>query len=836
MSQAKKTTSKSSKSESNSTSNLIIQMLWIGALSGIILTGVIFLFISKALLPDTSELENPKYNFATQIISADGKVIGKAFTSNREPLAYKDVNPLIVKALVATEDERFFNHSGIDARGTFRAFAFLGKKGGASTITQQLAKLFFTDRSSSFIKRSWQKLKEWVIAVEFEKRYTKEEIIIMYLNKYDFLHQSIGISTAAKTYFGKNQKDLSLNEAAVLVGMFKNPSLFNPMSNPENSAKRRNVVLKQMKRNDFLTEEQYQKNSGLATELKFKREVYYDGPAPYFRAELVKWTKDILSDPKNTKPDGSKYNIFTDGLKIHTTIDSRIQAYAEESMRDHMAKLQERYFEVWKNNDPWTHNGSGSATSEEKKQRDRYLQSDIRNSERFLGLRTAYLEKVSSKIYQKFPSAKLNDSDIFRLHNASDDKKYLKVSVKSKMFSSEQAEVYQQILDSPLWIELKTQWTKLRNRADKEFDTKTSMSVYDYKTGGEKTVTITPLDSIKYHQQILQMGSLAVDAKTGSIKAWVGGVYHKRFQYDHITSNRQVGSTFKPFIYSTAIIDQAMSPCTKLQDVKTCIVANEANFGLMEMWCPANSTNKYSGEWMDLKTALKTSTNTISVQLMKEIGNVERVRDFVENLGIDKRKIPSQPSICLGTAGLSVTDMAGAYTAFANNGTYSEPNFVTRIEDKDGKVIYSSVPEQRKAVNPAFNYVIVDLLKAVADPIKSNFISPVAGKTGTTNDYRDGWFVGFTPNLVISTWVGGDKEFIRFTRIGDGAGSKMARPMFISLLQKIEKNQGLGYDYSLQFEVPEKQIVELDCSKYEDIINKDKSNVMTKDDVFDEDF
>lgn len=837
MSRAKKGSSKSaSNSDNKSMSSSIIQLLWIGVLTGIILIGVTFLFISKAMLPDTSELENPKYDLATQIISKDGVEIGKAFTSNREWLQFDEINPHIINALVATEDERYFSHSGIDARSTARAFAFLGKKGGASTITQQLAKLFFTNRSRSFIKRSWQKLKEWVIAVEFEKRYTKEEIIAMYLNKYDFIYQSIGIATAAKTYFSKNQKDLNVNESAVLVGMLKSSNLFNPKSHPENSAKRKNVVLRQMAKNGYLTDAEYKKYASTNIDLNFKREAYYAGVAPYFRAELVKWTKDILSQPENMKPDGTKYNIYTDGLKIYTTIDSRIQKYAEESMQEHMAKLQERYFTIWKNKDPWTSNGYSSVSSDEKKQRDKYLQRDIRRSERFLKLRGAYLDKVSSKIYEQFPSARLNDNDMFRLHNAAEDRKYLKASVKRKLFSTDQAETYQQILDSPLWKELKTQWAKLRNESDKQFSTKQKVRVYDYKTGGEKTVTMTPLDSIKYHQQIMQMGSLTADAKTGEIRAWVGGVNHKRFQYDHVTSNRQVGSTFKPFIYSTAIIDQAMSPCTKLQDVKTCIVANESNFGLLEKWCPDNSNNKFTGDWLNLRTALQKSTNTISVQLMKEIGNVERVRDLVSNLGIDKRKIPSQPSICLGAAGLSVMDMTGAYTAFANNGTYSKPNFVTRIEDKDGKVIYGNVPEQKKAVNPAFNYVIVDLLKSVASPIANQVISPVAGKTGTTNDYRDGWFVGFTPNLVISTWVGGDKEFIRFTSISDGAGSKMARPMFVSLLQKIEKDNSLGYNYNLQFELPEKQIVELDCSKYEDIIQKDKEEVMIKDEVFDEEF
>lgn len=817
-----------------------IQLIWLSALSAIIFTGVIFLFISKVLIPDTSELENPKFDLATKIISVDNQEIGKAFRYNREWLQYEEINPYIIDALVSTEDERYFNHSGIDPKGLARALAFMGKRGGASTITQQLAKLFFTDRSSSILKRVWQKLKEWVIAVEFEKRYTKEEIIAMYLNKNDFIYQSIGIATAATTYFGKNQKDLNVHESAILVGMLKSPVLYNPKINPDYSAKRKNVVLKQMVRNDKLSQAEYDKLSKQPIELKnFRRSVYYDGPAPYFRAELIKSVKKILKDPKCSKPDGTKYDIYTDGLTIITTIDSKIQAHAEATMRAHMADLQKRYFDVWKRKDPWKHNGHSAASKEEIRSRTNALNRDIRGSSRFKKMRSGYLGKVISEIYAAFPNARLNDTDIFRLHNADKDRTYLKVSVKKGLFSSEQAATYKDILDSDLWPKLKKQWASLRAASDKAFKTKVKMKIYDYETGKEKTVTMTPIDSIKYHQQILQLGSLVLDSKTGEVKAWVGGVNHKYFQYDHVTSNRQVGSTFKPFIYATAIIDQAMSPCTKMQDVRTCIPAGDANFGLPSTWCPENSNNTYSGEWMDLRTALQKSTNTVSVQLMKEIGNVKRVKNLVGNLGIDEDKIPNYPSICLGTPGLSVMDMAGSYTAFANNGTYSKPMFISRIIDKDGKVIFSNVPEQKKAINPGFNHVIVNLLKSVASPIAWKVKSKVAGKTGTTDDYRDGWFVGFTPELVIATWVGGEKEFIRFTRIEDGQGGVMARPMFVNLLKKIEGDPTIDYEIGADFEQPENEIVELDCSKYDAIIKSDeasKKKNSSEGEEFDEEF
>ena len=818
-----------------------IQLIWLSVLSGIVFTGVIFLFISKVLIPDTSELENPKYDLATRIISADNKEIGKAFRYNREWLQFEEINPHIIDALISTEDERYFDHSGIDARSTLRAVAFMGKRGGASTITQQLAKLFFTERSSFIVKRVWQKLKEWVIAVEFEKRYTKEEIIAMYLNKYDFIYQSIGIATAAKTYFGKNQKDLDVQESAILIGMLKSSYLYNPKIKPENSTKRKNVVMRQMVRNNKLSQEKYEELAKKPIELKnFRRSVYYDGPAPYFRAELIKDVKKILKDPKYSKPDGTKYDIYTDGLQIKTTIDSRIQAHAERTMREHMATLQKRYFTVWKGKDPWSHNGSGPATKEQIKRRKNALSRDMRGSARFKQMRSAYLGKVTSEIYAAIPEARLSyDEDIFRLFNAEKDSKYLKAGVKTGRFSSKLAEGYQDILDSEYWPVLKKQWTSLRKDAEKVFNKKVKMKVHDYLTGKEKTVTMTPLDSIKYHQQMLQMGSLVLDSKTGEVKAWVGGVNHKYFQYDHVTSNRQVGSTFKPFVYATAIIDQAMSPCTKMQDVKTCIPAKDANFELQKTWCPENSNEIYSGEWMDLRTALKKSTNTISVQLMKEIGNVNRVKNLVGNLGINEDKIPGYPSICLGTPGLSVMDMAGSYTAFANNGTYSKPIYITQIIDKDGKVIYTNVPEQKKAINPGYNHVIVDLLKSVAEPIAWKVKSQVAGKTGTTDDYRDSWFVGFTPELVIATWVGGEKEFVRFTRLSDGQGGVMARPMFVNLLNRIESDESIDYDINAEFQIPEREIIELDCTKYDAIIKEDqmkKEKNSLESDEFDEEF
>jgi penicillin-binding protein 1A len=794
---------------------------------------LLFLYIRTFLLPDTAELENPRYEIASDFISADGQVFGKVFKFNREWLNYEEINPKIVQALIATEDERYFSHTGIDVKGTFRAVAFLGKRGGASTITQQLAKLFFTRRSSSFFKRVWQKMKEWVIAIEFEKRYTKEEILAMYLNKSDFLYDAVGIGAASKTYFGKDQTKLSVEEAAVLIGMLKNPRLFNPIINPQNCFKRRMVVLKQMVKNDFLSEEDYlNKRVKAINTSNFKRQVHFDGIAPYFRAETTKWVKALLAKDEYKKPDGSNYNLYTDGLKIYTTIDTRIQKYAEKAMNEHMSALQEKYFARWKGLDPITYKAGKELTETRK----RALVQMMKDSERYKKMRTNYLSAILNDISSAMDFSP-TDTDIFRMFEEKNKAGHLKKLRSEKQITSAQYDLYIELLSSSLWPEFERQWNKMQKAVQSAFNTKVNMRVFAYNEFGEKQVSMTPMDSIKYHLQHLQIGSVVVDPKTGNILAWLGGINHKYFQYDHVNSNRQVGSTFKPFIYGTAIIDNALSPCMKVKDVRQCIPANDPHFGLMQTWCPSNADNKYTGEELTLRQALKESKNSVSVFLMKEIGNVKTVKNLVGNLGIDKEKIPNSPSVCLGTPELSAMDMAMAYTAFANNGVLTKPVFVTRIEDRNGRVIYSAVPEQKKAINEGYNYVIVDMLRYVASPIASQFKTQVAGKTGTTNSYKDGWFIGFTPELVISTWVGGDQEFIRFNNLADGQGATMARPFFVSLLKKIEADNTLGFGKNLVFEVPEGEIIELDCSKYEHVIESLEENKGTgRNDVFDEDF
>lgn len=802
-------------------------------LVGLLVLGLIFLYISKFLLPDTEELENPKYEIASQFISTDGEVFGKVFKFNREWLDYSDINPKLVQALIATEDERFFDHSGIDARGTARAVFFLGKKGGASTITQQLAKLFFTQRSPTFIRRVWQKLKEWVIAIEFEKRYTKEEILAMYLNKSDFLYDAVGIGAAAKTYFGKDQKNLTVEEAAVLIGMLKNPRVYNPKMNPENSHARRSVVMKQMVKKGYLSEEDYlnKRVKAINTD-NFKREVHYNGIAPYFRSELTKWLKNLLDSEEYRKPDGSKYNLYTDGLKIYTTIDTRIQKYAEQAMNEHMQQLQTKYFNVWAGKDFITYKADKEKIETRKKQ----LIQMMKDSERYKLLRARYLSQIFNDIANNLDDIQLTDNEVFRMFEEDKTPGHLKKLLQSKAISQAELDKCQTVLESEYWPILKAQWNKMQKAVNTSFNTKTKMRVFAYNDIGEKVVEMTPMDSIKYHLQHMQLGSVAVDPKSGNILAWVGGINYKYFQYDHVNSNRQVGSTFKPFIYSTAIIENAMSPCFKVEDVRQCIQANDPNFHLASTWCPSNADNKFSGQSFTLRQALKESKNSISVYLMKEIGNVASVKNLVGNLGIDKNKIPDFPSICLGTPELSAMDMACAYTAFANDGIVTKPIFVTRIEDKNGKVIYTAIPEQKRAINPSYNYVIVDMLKYVAEVIQSKFKSQIAGKTGTTNDYKDGWFVGFTPDIVISTWVGGDQEFVRFNTLADGQGAVMARPYFVKLLSKLEADNRLGYGKNSVFMKPEEELIEIDCSKYESNIQSDLQNSDTKSTEFDEEF
>ncbi len=807
--------------------------MWLIFFIGLIGTVLFFLAVSMSNLPDTAALENPEFEYATKIYTSDNQELGRYFRKNRDWVTHDELNPHLVNALVATEDERFHNHIGIDYKGTARAVIRLGKDGGASTITQQLARLLFHEKAKSFIPRVLQKFKEWIIAVRIEKRYTKEEIISMYLNKFDFINDSDGVAAAAITYFGKKQENLEIDEAAVLIGMLKNPWIYNPKRSPEKATLGRDVVLKQMLRNEFLTQEEYDMYRNRPLDMsRFKRQEDSEGLAPYFRSELTKWVKNLLRQDEYKKPDGSSYNIYTDGLKIYTSIDSRMQRHAEAAVRKNMKQVQKRYFQVWKNKDPWTYR----ADDKQKKIRKDALNRLIQQTDRYNFIKDKHMTKIFSEIEANIEGAKLRNIDIIRMHKQEKNKAYFADIVDLKWASKSQIAVYKTIMKSEYWPALKKAWRSMEKEVRKDFNTKRSLKVYDYTTNGYKTMEMTPLDSIKFHRQHMQSGMLAIDPATGFVKAWVGGINHKVFQYDHVNSNRQVGSTFKPFLYGTAISVQGVSPCWEVDDIQYSIAANDPNFKLLKKWEPANSDNKFSGEPLTLYEALKQSKNSVSVYLMKELGDPEAVIDLAGNMGIPKKKIPAVPSICLGTPELSLMDMTSAYSTFANNGIHNAPNFVTRIETQDGQLIYSAVPEQRMAMSSNYNFVMVGMLKYAAKFIASKFKSEIGGKTGTTNDHVDGWFMGITPNLVVGTWVGGEDPWIRFLSITDGQGGVMARPTFVEFLQRLEADPSLNFDTEVRFKAPEGFDIETNCNIYDDEKKKDAEKRFLEDMLEDEDF
>lgn len=801
---------------------------------GFLFGGLFFVYLSYDDIPTFEELENPKYFNASIVYSNDGTPYGKYFVENRESITFDDLNPYLVDALVATEDERYFRHAGIDLRALVRVGTktlLLGQSsaGGGSTITQQLAKLLFqrpdlSDKGK--IGRAYAltkvKLKEWITAAKLERAYTKEEILAMYLNKADFIYDSYGIEAAAQTYFGKSQSELELLEAAVLVGMLKNPVRYNPRINPELSTSRRNVVLSQMKRADMLKASAVDSLSKVPIDnSRFKRSVHTEGPAPYARMELTKYLKDILADPKYYKPDGTPYNIYRDGLKIHTTIDLDYQRHAEEAMFNHMKDLQKSFENVWSGKDPWTY----GANSQQKAIRENSLKYRIRESERYQGIWASHFGELEEQLEKRFNLTRLNEDILYLMQEEENKSGTLAAMARRKQLAQAQADKYEDIVKSDLWPALKERFVIFEKAVRKSFQTKVKMKVFAYNEQGEEEREMTPYDSVIYHRMHLQIGSLAVDPRSGHIKAWVGGINHKYFKYDHVNSRRQVGSTFKPFVYTTAIALQGISPCQRFPDIQYTIPAGDPNFGLLESWSPSNADGKFSGRPLTLFQGLMESKNSISVRLMMMLGNVEAVRGLVHNMGIDSSArrsdgqyvIPKAPSICLGAADLTVMEMTGAYTAFANNGVYVKPVLITRILDKNGRLIYSAKPERNVAINSNYNYVMVELLKnnvSIArgrGKIKSEF----GGKTGTTNDYTDGWFMGVTPNLVVGTWVGGEDPWIRFLNLRYGQGSVMARPFFMDFLEAIENDPNCEYDPNAKFLRPTEDIgIELDCDRY----------------------
>jgi len=799
--------------------------LWLvfaGSIAGLFL---FFWLLSMTELPTFEQLENPKTNFASEVLAYNGKPIGGFYVENRVAVDYDDLSPYLIDALISTEDERFLSHAGIDFKALLRVViktVFLRKSGsgGGSTITQQLAKNLFHEPPGSKVGRVIQKFKEWIIAIRLENRYTKEEIITMYLNQIDFVNGAIGIKSASQIYFGKEPYDLTIEEAATFVGMLQNPSLYNPVRRHDATQLRRNVVLSQMVKYRHLSSEQKDSLALLPIDMaNFRTASHEKGLAPYFRMEVAKDVKRVLASGKVKKPDGTHYNIYRDGLKIYTTIDPEIQQMAEQAMLEHMKKQQKRFFEVRKNRDPWTHRDEKASLALRANSLD-YLK---RNSDRFLNTFDRIMSPSLVKLGSETGNNDIDYSILSSLKGITDKKQFrAKFKGNKKMGSLE--DQYEVWVSSDAWPEVLKSFASFEEAVEEVFKKKTKMKVFAYNPPTfEKDTTMTPLDSIKYHRMHLQTGIVALDPSTGYVKAWVGGINYKYFQYDHVRTSRQVGSTFKPFIYATAIAMQGFSPCFPVADEPYVIQKGEGSFGLLEPWAPKNSDGKFTGELISLYEALQNSKNSASVFLIKQLGTTEPVRNLLRNMGIDvdaprndgEKKIPSQPSIALGAADLTVLEMVGAYTTFANNGVYNKPIYITHIEDANGRVIYRNIPEEIVALPPNVNHVMVEMLRKARGSGYASLSSDAGGKSGTTNDYVDGWYMTITPSLVIGTWVGGDDTWIRFLSLAEGQGSSMAKPITLGLLRRLENSATADYDKNLRFLPPSDDLgIVTDCEEY----------------------
>lgn len=822
----------------------LVRWMWALFILGIIAVIATFVILSFSDLPTIEELENPKSELATEVYSADGKVLGRYYVENRVPVSFEELSPNIVNALIATEDERYFGHSGIDfyafARAAIKPILTGGKSaGGGSTITQQLAKLLFTEKPASGIERIIQKLKEWIISLRLERRYTKEEVMAMYLNKFDFLYDSDGIKAASETYFGKDQNDLTVEEAAVLVGMLKNPSLYNPKRLQENAKGRRNTVLGQMKKNDLLSTTDLDSLKQLPLNMaNFKRSNHAQGLATYFRMELAKDLKfDILKREECLKKDGTSYNIYKDGLKIYTTIDSRMQEIAENTMIKHMSWLQDNFWRTWRKMDPWTHMMDEESKTEIPVEiRQNSLQKIIEKSDRYTVMRDKMMNTSLERLNEEISDINISDKEIKILLAEDKRKGAISRAIREKRIKSDRGAKLRRVLESENWKDIKSDWKKFQKEFDRVLKKKVKMKVFAYNEKFETDTMMSPLDSIRYHRMFLQTGILGVDPGTGAVKVWIGGINHKYFQFDHVRTQRQVGSTFKPFVYATAINQQGISPCFTVYDQPQTIAPGEGNFHLDEPWTPRNAREQYSGKILTLYEGLQKSINTVSVYLMKQLGDARPVIQTCKQMGVESY-VPPAPSIALGSCDLKVMEMTGAYTTFANNGIANKPIYISRIEDKNGKLIYRQLPDERTALNPQANFVMVDMLQrnvrgsSLFNGVKTQY----GGKTGTTNDFTDGWFMGITPNLVVGTWVGGEDRWIHFRTLDLGQGGVMARPFFANFIKALETEENIDFETGAKFHRPPGDLgIEINCNLYKsDVEIADDSEI--EDDTFEED-
>ncbi len=683
-------------------------------------------------LPSFRDLENPKSNLASEIISEDNEVLGKYYVQNRSNVNYSQISPNIINALIATEDIRFYGHSGIDFKRTFTILFYnlIGKKQGASTISQQLALNLFAghERAKNPVKRTIQKLQEWIIAVKLERNYTKEEIITMYLNTVDFgSYNNFGIKAASQTYFGTSPAKLTPPQAALLIGMLKGPTLYSPVKNPGNALKRRNTVLANMQKAGYLGEEETQEFQSKPLNLKFNPATYSEGYAAYFRAVLKKDIQHIFEERSITKADGTPYDLDRDGLKVYTTINYKMQQYAEEAQREYLKSLQREFNRQWRGRDPFKTN----------KLFQDLLWQGLERSDRYRELKEAGLTK--EEIVENFRD-----------------------TVKMTIFT----------------------W---RGRVD---------------------TMMRPMDSIKYYKLMLRNALMSMDPQTGAVKAWVGGNNFEFFKYDQVKmGTRQVGSTAKPFTYAVAIGNNAYSPCYQVLNEPVCI----------DGWCP-KAYKPIPGS-LTLKRALAHSQNWVTAYMMKEVG-ATAVSTLIKKMGITS-EVPAYPSICLGVFDASVYDMVGAYSAFANHGIWTKPKYLLRIEDRNGNVLYEEPTVNKQVLDEQTAYVMTDMLKAVVNEgtgvrlrYKYGFRNPIGGKTGTTQNNSDGWFMGITPQLVTGVWTGCEDRAIHFATTNDGEGANSALPVFALYMKKVYADKSLHYTKG-DFDPPKGGInITLDCDAY----------------------
>lgn len=738
---------------------------------GIIVVAVFLFFILIyngiiGYMPPVEELKNPKDRFASIIYSEDGEELGRYYqnTGNRVYADYDDISQHVIDALIATEDVRFEDHSGIDIRAVMRAIiktVLLGQKnaGGGSTITQQLAKQLYSPESENFIERALQKPIEWMIAVKLERFYSKDEIIKMYLNQFDFLYNAVGIKSAAFVYFGKDPKDLNIQEAATLVGMVKNPAYYNPLRQNERTRRRRNIVFEQMHKAGYITSAELDSLQQLPLVLHFHRVDHKDGLAPYFREELrriLRAKKPVLSDymawekqkyvddsiawennplygwiEKNPKPDGSKYNIYTDGLKIYTTIDSRMQKYAEEAVNYHLSHtLQPQFFREKRGvvGAPYSSNRTELPYSQLKALIDRAIKQSDR--------------------YRIMKKAGSSESEIMAA-----------------------------------------------------FNRKVEMKVFSYN--GTIDTIMTPRDSILYHKHFLRTGFMSMDPTNGHVKAYVGGPDFSFFQYDMVsTGRRQIGSTIKPFLYTYAM-EEGYTPCDMFMNTQPTIMDESG-----KPWSPRNAGSARIGEMVDLRWALTNSNNWISARLMSQLSPAVLVRNM-HNFGITNH-LDAVMSLCLGPCDVSVKEMVTAYSAFANKGMRVDPLFVTAIADNNGNIISEFTPKYTEVISETAYYRILSILLNVVDSgtgnrlrrAPFNIVAQMGGKTGTTNYNADGWFMGFTPQLVSGVWVGGDERYIHFNTMAYGQGAAMALPIYGLYMRKVYADRSLPYSQNEKFIIP----------------------------------